>query len=81
MLVGNETLGSLGGNIHETDGNGYLDQNVYMGVRIREELKQVLILNNSSQDKKKQFIKEKQENTKKNFVVEREGDDPNVKIT
>lgn len=80
LLVGNETLGSLGGDVHTADGMGYLDQNVYMGVRIREEIKQVLLLNNSSQDKKKQHIKEKVENTKKNFISEREGDDPTVKL-
>jgi len=38
----NETLGSLGD----------LESNVYMGVRMREELRQVLELNNSGSDKK-----------------------------
>ena len=52
-----------------------------MGVRIREEIKQILLLNTSSQDKKRQYIKDKVENTKKNFVTEREGDDPTVKMT
>ena len=38
LLMHNETLGSL----------GCLEENVYMGVRLREELRQVLLLNNSS---------------------------------
>ena len=66
LLTHNETLGSLGD----------LDENVYMGVRIREELRQVLKLNTCSHDKKKLKIKEMQENAKKKYVVEREGDDP-----
>lgn len=37
LLMKNETMGSLGD----------LSQNVYMGVRLREELRQVLDLNNS----------------------------------
>lgn len=51
-----------------------------MGVRIREELRQALILNNSSHDKKRNHIRDVQEQTKKNFIVEREGDDPTVKV-
>lgn len=41
----------------------------------------MLILNNSGQDKKRIHIKDVQENTKKNYVAEREGDDPSVKLT
>lgn len=51
-----------------------------MGVRIREELRQILILNNSSHDKKRNYIKEMQENTKKTFVIEKDGDDPTNKV-
>ena len=40
----------------------------------------MLSLNNSSHDKKRNYIKERQENTKKQFVVEREGDDPTIKV-
>jgi len=56
LLVSNETLGSLGGDVD--DNRSHLDQNVYMGVRIREELRQVLMLNNSSSDKKRIHMKE-----------------------
>ncbi|CDW87985.1 UNKNOWN [Stylonychia lemnae] len=80
LLVSNETLGSLGGDIDSDSGQGYLDQNVYMGVRIREELRQVLILNNSSHDKKRIHMKELQEHTKKTFQQEKNGDDPTVKM-
>jgi hypothetical protein len=66
LLKFNETLVSLGN----------LEENMYMGVRIREELRQILELNNTSLDKKKVYVKELQENTKKTFVVEREGDQP-----
>lgn len=52
LLTSNETLGSLGGEISDGQKN-HLDENVYMGVRIREELRQVLLLNNSSHDKKR----------------------------
>lgn len=55
---------------------GYLDQNVYMGVRIREELRQALILNNSSHDKKMTHIKNVKETTKKNYTFEKDGVDP-----
>jgi len=41
-----------------------LDQNVYMGVRIREELKQTLILNLSNHERKR-MIMNQIENTKK----------------
>lgn len=69
LLTKNETLGSL----------GELKNNVYMGVRLREELRQVLELNNSGQDKKLQHVKDKKEHAKKAFVMEREGEDPRVK--
>ena len=69
LLMTNETLGSLGD----------LCQNVYMGVRLREELRQVLELNNSGQDKKMNHVREMKENAKKTFVFEREGEDPRVK--
>lgn len=52
-----------------------------MGVRIREELRQVLILNNSGHDKKRVHMKNVQDNTKKKYISEREGDDPSVKLT
>lgn len=45
---------------------------------MREELRQVLDLNNSGSDKKLGKAKEKRENAKKTFVVEREGEDPRV---
>ena len=52
-----------------------------MGVRLREELRQVLDLNNSSQDKKMNHVREVKENAKKTFVVEREGEDPRASKT
>lgn len=45
----NDTLGDLGD----------LDQSTCMGVRIREELRQAIRLNNSSHDKKKQTLEDK----------------------
>jgi Ran GTPase-activating protein (RanGAP) involved in mRNA processing and transport len=69
LLMKNETLGSLGN----------LDENVYMGVRLREELRQVLHLNNISSDKRNSHYRDQKEASKKTFVVEREGDDPRVK--
>ena len=36
---------------------GNLDDSTYMGVRIREELRQAIKLNNASQDKKKAHFK------------------------
>lgn len=47
-----------------------------MGVRIREELRQALILNNSSHDKKMTHIKNVKETTKRNFTFEKDGVDP-----
>ncbi len=47
-----------------------------MGVRIREEIRQVLILNNSGQDKKRIHMRNVQEAVKKQNTIEREGDDP-----
>ena len=46
LLQTNDTLGSL----------GELSENVYMGVRVREELNQALRLNNESHDKKKVYL-------------------------
>lgn len=69
LLMKNETLGSLGD----------LDQNVYMGVRLREELRQVLELNNHGADKKQDKTREMKENSRKTFIVEKEGDDPRVR--
>ena len=51
ILMHNETIGSLGN----------LEDNMYMGVRIREELRQTLFLNNTSHDKKRAYVKELQE--------------------
>lgn len=48
LLECNETLGSLGD----------LGDNMYMGVRIREELRQILFLNTTSHDRKKAINKE-----------------------
>lgn len=45
----NDTLGDLGD----------LESSSFMGVRIREELRQVIRINNSSHDKKKQFFEDK----------------------
>ena len=50
-----------------------------MGVRLKEELRQVLLLNNSSSDKRLTQIRDQKEAAKKSFVVEKEGDDPRVK--
>lgn len=69
LLMKNETVGSLGD----------IEQNVYMGVRLKEELRQVLSLNNSSSDKRITQIRDQKEAAKKSFVVEKEGDDPRVK--
>jgi len=44
----NDTLGDLGD----------LSTNMYMGVRIRELLRQIIFLNHSSHDKKKALITE-----------------------
>lgn len=46
LLEKNDTLGSLGD----------LTTNVYMGVRVREELTQALKLNNVTHDKKKGYL-------------------------
>jgi hypothetical protein len=43
-----------------------------MGFRIREELRQALILNNSSHDKKKAFIEQKAAETRSKFVDSKE---------
>jgi Ran GTPase-activating protein (RanGAP) involved in mRNA processing and transport len=50
VLEQNQTLSSLGD----------LSENDMMGVRTREELRQALMLNNSSHDKKKAFLEMKQ---------------------
>ena len=54
----NETLGDLGN----------LDDSSCMGVRIREELRQAVKLNNASQDKKKAQMDEHVEHTKNHHV-------------
>ncbi len=69
LLMKNETLGSLGD----------IEQNVYMGVRLKEELRQVLILNNSSSDKRITQIRDQKDAAKKSFIIEKEGEDPRVK--
>lgn len=52
---------------------------MYLGVRLREEIRQVLSLNNSGQDKKISHVKDMKENAKKTFVIEKEGEDPRIK--
>ena len=54
----NDTLGDLGD----------LEKSTCMGVRVREELRQVIKLNNSSQDKKQQFLREKVAHTRSSNV-------------
>ena len=46
LLTANETLGDLGN----------LEDNMYMGVRIREELRQTLLMNTSNFDRKKDIM-------------------------
>lgn len=69
LLMKNETLGSLGN----------IEENMYLGVRLREEIRQVLSINNAGADKRSAHIKDKKEDAKKQFVVEKEGEDPRVK--
>jgi hypothetical protein len=47
---------------------GNLDENVYMGVRVREEMNQVLRLNNTSHDQKKQHLENVGRNTSQKYV-------------
>ena len=64
LLERNDTLASLGDLTH----------NVYMGVRIREELQQALELNNASHDKKKSYLEQITRGNIKNFVdTDKEG--------
>ena len=58
LLQKNDTLVQLGD----------LQENVYMGVRVREELRQVLKLNNSSHDNKKAYLEDKAGENKNKFV-------------
>ncbi len=58
LIEKNQTLSSLGD----------LDLNDMMGVRVREELRQALQLNNSSHDKKKAFIEQLTSETRTKFV-------------
>lgn len=58
LLQRNQTLCSLGD----------LSENEMMGVRTREEIKQALMLNNSSHDKKKAFMETKKADTRSKFV-------------
>jgi hypothetical protein len=51
----NETLGSLGN----------IEENMYLGVRLREEIRQVLSINNSGDDRRGALIKDKKEEAKK----------------
>jgi len=61
----NDTLGDL----------GCLDDSTFMGVRIREELRQAIKLNNSSGDNKRAHLKEQVANTRTtNFDPSRELD-------
>ena len=69
LLMKNETLGSLGN----------IEQNVYLGVRLREEIRQVLAINNAGADKRGAHIRDIKENAKKQFVIEKEGEDPKTK--
>ena len=69
LLMKNETLGSLGN----------IEENMYLGVRLREEIRQVLSINNAGVDKRGANIRDKKEEAKKQFVVEKEGEDPRVK--
>jgi len=64
LKMQNDSLGDLGD----------LSTNMYMGVRIRELLKQIIFLNHSSHDKKKALITEQKQQTGKNFVSEKDGD-------
>ena len=48
LLESNETLGSLGD----------LSENMYMGVRIREELRQILLMNTTSHDRRRAINKD-----------------------
>ena len=50
----NDTLGDLGN----------LENSNYMGVRVREDLRQAIRLNNSSHDKKKAYIEQLTASTK-----------------
>jgi hypothetical protein len=47
---------------------------MYMGVRIRELLNQMLFLNHSSHDKKKAIISESKAQSQKTFVQEKDGE-------
>ncbi len=69
LLMKNETLGSLGN----------IEENMYLGVRLREEIRQVLSINNAGADRRGAHIKDKKEEAKKQFVTEKEGEDPRVR--
>ena len=69
LLMKNETLGSLGD----------IEQNMYLGVRLREEIRQVLAINNAGADRRGAHIRDLKEDAKKQFVIEKEGEDPRVK--
>ena len=69
LLMKNETLGSLGN----------IEENMYLGVRLREEIRQVLSINNAGADRRGALIKDKKEDAKKHFVIEKEGEDPRIK--
>lgn len=62
LLEMNQTLSSLGD----------LSHNEQMGVRVREEIKQALQLNNSSHDKKKAFIEQFAAETRNKFIDSKE---------
>ena len=47
---------------------GDLDDSTYMGVRIREELRQAIKLNNASQDKKKAHFRDATTHNRKTNV-------------
>ena len=62
----NDTLGNLGD----------LSDSYYMGVRIRQDIKQAIELNNSSHDKKKAFIEQMMANTRRKNVDQAQTSNP-----
>ncbi len=53
---------------------------MYLGVRLREEIRQVLAINNAGADKRGAHIRDIKENAKKQFVIEKEGEDPKLSL-
>mmetsp|Transcript_12756 Transcript_12756/g.21530 ORF Transcript_12756/g.21530 Transcript_12756/m.21530 type:complete len:225 (-) Transcript_12756:230-904(-) len=73
ILQHNDTLESLGDD---------LDQNMYMGVRIREEIKQILELNVKSHERKRRIMNQIEETKKQNPTPENINNvsDPSKKV-